>query len=126
MMDSQTYWKMSLVLLLITVMYWCLAGLAAWLVYRFSSRLLAGLEKAQRDQSVIVSELLAHRTLAETGNQAIAAQILAHSNAHGARTEVPVVWTPEPARADLQAHPGNAAVEIGVDEDVDLPRPEET
>jgi len=55
-------------------------------------------ERAASNLGMIVSELLAHRTLAETGNQAIAGMMLQHSNCHDARAgqrPTPVVAPPQ-------------------------------
>lgn len=115
----------SLVYLFFVVTFVTVGG-SFLLFYLLGRALMRFLEKAQRDQSVIVSELLAHRTLAETGNQVIAGQILAHSNAHAARTEMPQVWTPpQPEREELQPHESNT-MEIGVDEDMEVLTLEET
>jgi hypothetical protein len=105
----------------------CIAFLGAvipllLILYRMHVRL-------QRDQNVLLSEILARRTLEETGNVSFAGQMLAHSNAHGMRTEMPQVWMPqvwtppEPIapREELQTHEEHAVL-LG---DMDLERPEE-
>jgi hypothetical protein len=104
-----------------------LSYLALWLIYRLCQQAMFAQQRSQRDTSSIVSELLAHWTLAETGNQVIAGQMLAHSNAHGMRTELPQVWTP------TQEFPGNEIgahespeIQVGVEEDIEIPAPEET
>jgi hypothetical protein len=71
-----------------------LSYVALLLVYRVTNRAMAQVERMQRDQSNIVGELIAHRTLAETGNAQIAGQMLAHSNAHDVRAEIPEVFAP--------------------------------
>lgn len=84
---------------------WALSG-ALWL-YLLSLKSMKGssrvtevaldqLRHLQKDQTTIISELLAHRTLAETGNYHIAGQMLSHSNAHDERDLGNVYAPPEP------------------------------
>ena len=65
---------------------------------RVYGHLAQNAERAASNLGMIVSELLAHRTLAETGNQAIAGMMLQHSNCHDARAgqrPTPLVTPPQ-------------------------------
>ncbi len=46
-------------------------------------------DKLQRDQSRVISEMLAHKTRLETGDSFTAGQILQHSDNHDRRAGVP-------------------------------------
>jgi len=80
---------LPLSLLAVVVLLSALSYVGFLLLYRLTRAMLNQLRVFQRDQNAIVSELLAHRTLAETGNQFIAGQMLQHSNAHDMRAGQP-------------------------------------
>ena len=56
---------------------------------RVYGHLAQNVERAWSDLGMITSELLAQRTLAETGNAALAGMMLQHSNAHDNREQQP-------------------------------------
>lgn len=75
------------------VVLWAFRGMG-----RTNGQLCLFLDKSQRDHATIVSEMLAHKTLTETGNQFLAGQMLQHSNAHDFRAAPPIepIRPPEP------------------------------
>jgi len=86
---------LALSLLAAVIVLAALSYLAIFLVYRLAGRAMAAQHKAQEDLSSIVSELLAHRTLADTGNLHLAGSILQHSDLHDHR-RMPPIHIPEP------------------------------
>jgi len=82
------------VALLGMILPWIVVLWALLTVARTNGQLCIFLYKSQRDHSTIVSEMLAHKTRLETGNDFLAGQMLQHSNAHDFRAAPPA----EPAR----------------------------
>lgn len=79
---------------------WAIAPtwIAVIMTYRLCARVMGSLERLQHDTHSIVSELLASRTLADTGNYHLAGDLLRHSDAHDRRGASPftVPAAPEP------------------------------
>ena len=80
-------------------------------------------QQAQQNVSMIVSELLAHRTLAETGNQAIAGMMLQHSNCHDARAGQRPTPVAAPPQEDTPGPHVGAEVLWGGDEEGEMHPP---
>ena len=92
-----------------------------------TQRVLDNLTAMQQSQTTIVSELLAHRTLAETGNMHIAGAMLQHSNAHDFRAQAGGdLFTPASAAAPESGLPGpheSGEMMFGEEEEFEPPRP---
>jgi hypothetical protein len=86
---------------------WLLVLLAFYLYGRITAQLLRSLAQLSRDQSSLVSELVAHRTMADTGNYQLAANVLQHSDAHDHR-QVPRIHVPEPVEEKLPLAPNQS------------------
>jgi len=114
---------LSSVSVLFTLLSVGLLGLAFYLAYRLACRLLVTLDRLQGDQRTLMAEYLAHRTYAETGNQAFAGQMLAHSNAHGLRTEMPPIYTPPDNSTEVVGPHEEQPVFLGMADD-ELEKPE--
>lgn len=94
-----------------------LSVLGICLMYRLCGRCLDAQEAMRRDVHMITSQLMAARTLAETGNIHIPSKILDHSNAYDMRGQMPEVPTPEaePADDEVNRSPDVVMGDEGVD-----------
>jgi len=102
----------------------CMAVYSLWGLQRLSRQSMDAVGWMQGNQTSIISELIAHRTLAETGNQIIAGQMLAHSNAHDARNEPPLhMVTMPPQQPEPMQGPHESPEIVFGEEDMIPPLP---
>jgi len=102
---------------------------AIMVIYHLCSRLMGTIDTLQRDQSRIITEMLASKTRLETGDSFTAGQILQHSENHDRRSSAPEI--PQSFKAGIPAEEDNVAAmglhespEVVFGEDIgDVPRP---
>lgn len=80
------------------VLPWIVVLWALRLQSKIYSDLSRTIDRTTSNQNAIVSEVLSHKTLAETGDRFIAGEMLRHSNAHDFRQNQP----PEPPPLKLE------------------------
>lgn len=91
--------------------------------------IVSQLRSTQQNQTAVISELLAHKTLAETGNMHVAGQMLQHSDALNWRSQMSQPH-PEnnvhPSEEELPLGPHESPeILFGQDDDNEVPLPGE-
>ena len=87
--------EIGILFLVYTVLAVAPTYIAVIISYRLNGRMLSALERFGRTQSMIISELIAYKTLKDTQNEMLANQQLTHSNAYDARMGMNAQpWTP--------------------------------